>query len=177
MGRKQTDWREVAAQDKESVAKHEAAHATVAQHFAVGWEAKLIHCGKASAGLLAWRGEVWFDAYPHRTPFQSSCIGWAGTLFEGLENAGGALDAESLACDASEYRGVFPHEISATDERDISRHPQQWRACKTAAQILIKRRAEWEWIAARLLEGGEVDCHATAEAWTRNGSPRPRPAQ
>lgn len=175
MGRKQTNWREVAARDKTAAAMHEAAHATVAHYFGIEWESHLIFCGEATEGEKAWRGQLRVLSVP--PGFHGSCVCWGGVVSDAWHFVDEEKrDAESLAWEARYLREDFPEDISETDERGIDFHPQQWRTCKTAARILIKRRAEWEWIAARLLEAGEADCHATAAAWTRKGSPRTRQA-
>ena len=174
-GKKQFDWRAEESRDKSRAAMHESAHATIAHYFGVAWEANFIYCGVATADDNAWRGQLHFTAVPPMPPaFHVSCVCWGGVLSRAWDDSEGTPDAESLAWNARYLRDDMPDDVSATDERGICYHPQQWRACKTAARILIEHRAMWEWIAARMLDAGKVDCRETAQEWTRAGKRRTR---
>ncbi len=56
-----------------------------------------------------------------------------------------------------DYQNCFMDDSSATDVAAISGHPQKRRTLKTAWNIIVKRRADVDYIARRLLETGGAD--------------------
>jgi hypothetical protein len=122
---------------------HEAGHYVVAGHFG------------CPGNFMVWRAEnpkpddkLWVGNHRcyERSPFQNSCIGWAGVLAEPLafdDASADDIDAEETLIYFDDMRLT----LSESDKRLIEGHNQKWRACRVAERILRKRYEELQRIA------------------------------
>jgi hypothetical protein len=157
----QIDWQQHEEQDRISSARHESAHATVAHHFRIPWRAWLIEVGPGTIDIKACCGKATIgipnDDWSSIMCFRRSCIGWAGPLADYRDEDECGANAEDWAFNTIDMAQWLPEDISETDREFIESHPQQWRACKTAAGILWRHRTRWEWIQNELLTKGATD--------------------
>ena len=121
--------------DAHSSALHEMGHAIVAEHFGQDTEAVIFLRDTQHDDLdLSYTGGFTTNSGLGRTPFRQACIGFAGYA--------AALIAEHDYDALDVFESFFGEEQSKTDMASVEGHKQQWRACKTACNILTKNKAE-----------------------------------
>jgi hypothetical protein len=147
-------YQRLAMEDLKIAAFHEAAHFVIANHFKPQlveteiWE-------KEEGPTLKTKGvagKTGCLAMPGAATFRYAVIAWAGCLaetlcFQPVEE----WEQEDLLWLWDDWEDLG---LSPRDKSEVEAHPMRWRAFKTAAAILFKRRFELEKVAQYLEKNG-----------------------
>jgi hypothetical protein len=147
--------RQLLDMDREWAAHHEAGHFVVVRQFSVDsvesriWETE----EGPSLGDNGVVGTTEFFAMRGASNFRFAVVAWAGCLAEELVDRTFEEWKDDLWW-FWEASGEL--DISPKDKAAIEAHPMRWRSFKTAAAMIIKRRAELEKVAGDLERFGGV---------------------
>ncbi len=149
------DLENVRERDRGMVAFHEAGHFVVAHHFGVADYCYIKHRGTPTDERLSFTGQTkWLSA----TPFRNAVVGWAGVLGESAHDRDPDIWKDECEAIWDLHNPEDPAvEMSATDLAAVNSHPWKLRAFNTAVQIIEKRFALLQKVAAHLIENEVCD--------------------